>query len=267
MNRTGLLLSLIVAAVTGLTFALYPELDLKIAGLFYDPARHDFPLRLDPLLGVLREESMWVVTLLVAPAAGALAVKVLLPFTRMLMSARAAVFLVTTLVLGPGLLVNVGMKDHWSRPRPINVAEFGGGERFVPWWDPRGMCRRNCSYVGGESAGAFWTLAPAALAPPHWRGVAYAAALTFGAAVGMLRMMFGGHFFSDVVFSGVFVFIVVWIIHGMLYRWRATRTSDKVIEHAIERATMPIWRAAGRLIRRVRMATVPGRRRDRSATP
>ena len=43
MNRTGLLLSLIVAAVTGLTFALYPELDLKIAGLFYDPVRHDFP--------------------------------------------------------------------------------------------------------------------------------------------------------------------------------------------------------------------------------
>ena len=35
---------------------------------------------------------MWVVTLLVAPAACALAVKVLLPFTRMLMSARAAVF-------------------------------------------------------------------------------------------------------------------------------------------------------------------------------
>ena len=86
--------------------------------------------------------------------------------------------------------------------------------------------------MGGESAGAFWTLAPAALAPPHWRGVAYAAALTFGAAVGLLRMMFGGHFFSDVVFSGVFVFLVVWIIHGILYRWRATRTSDKVIEHA-----------------------------------
>jgi lipid A 4'-phosphatase len=267
MNRTGLLLSVIVAAVTGLTFALYPELDLKIAGLFYDPVRHDFPLRLDPLLGVLRDESMWVVTLLVAPAACALAVKVLLPFTRMLLSARAAVFLVGTLVLGPGLLVNVGMKDHWSRPRPINAAEFGGTERFVPWWDPRGTCRRNCSYVGGESAGAFWTLAPAALAPPHWRVATYAAALVFGAAVGLLRMMFGGHFFSDVVFSGVFVFIVVWIIHGTLYRWRATRSSDEAIERAIERATMPVWRAAGRLLRRVRMASDPGKRPDSRATP
>jgi lipid A 4'-phosphatase len=55
-------------------------------------------------------------------------------------------------------------------------------------------------------------------------------------------MMFGGHFFSDVVFSGVFVFLIIWITHGILFRWRTTRMTDRAIEHAIECATMPVWR-------------------------
>ena len=73
-----------------------------------------------------------------------------------------------------------GLKDHWSRSRPIDVPQFGGEERFTAWWDPRGGCPKNCSFVTGDGSGAFWTLAPAALAPPAWRPVAYAAALAFG---------------------------------------------------------------------------------------
>jgi membrane-associated PAP2 superfamily phosphatase len=244
MNRAGLALALVLAAAAGATFALYPDLDLAIARLFYDPAKQDFPLRFHPTLVWLRDESMWVVTALVAPAAVALAVKLVLPFTRMLMSGRAVLFLIATLILGPGLLVNVTMKDYWPRSRPIDVPEFSGSERFVPWWDPRGTCPKNCSFVAGESAGAFWTLAPAALAPPPWRPLAYMAALVFGSAVGALRIAFGGHFFTDVVFAGVFMFLIVWLVHGAIYRWAATRISDQAVERAIERLTSPIYRAA-----------------------
>lgn len=250
MNRTGLLLALGIALVAGLTFALYPELDLAIARRFYDAGQQDFPLRFHPWLAWLRHESMWIVTALVAPAGVALALKLLLPFTRMLMSGRAAVFLVATLVLGPGLLVNVTMKDYWPRSRPIDVPELGGHERFVPWWDPRGVCEKNCSFVAGESAGAFWSLAPAALAPPPWRPLAYAAAVAFGAAVGALRIAFGGHFFTDVVFAGIFMFLIVWLVHGAIYRWRATRVSDQAVERTLERITMPVYRVIGGIIAR-----------------
>src|SRR5262249_12420665 len=129
-----------------------------------------------------------------------------------------------------------------------------GTERFVPWWDPRGVCPRNCSFVGGESAGAFWTLAPAAVTPLPWRPFAYAAAVTFGAGVGAMRIMFGGHFFTDVVFSGVFIFLVTWILHGVLYRWRPTRIADATVERALERLSLPIWRAAANIIARARGA-------------
>jgi membrane-associated PAP2 superfamily phosphatase len=255
MNRTGLVLALAIAAVAGLTFALFPELDLAIARPIYDPAQQEFPLRFHPWLVWLRHESMFVVTALVAPAAVALAVKLLLPFTRMLMSGRAAVFLVATLILGPGLLVNVTMKDYWPRSRPIDVPELGGSERFVPWWDPRGVCAKNCSFVAGESAGAFWTLAPATLVPPPWRPLAYAAAVAFGAAVGALRIVFGGHFFTDVVFAGVFMFLIVWLAHGVIYRWRATRISDQAVEDTLERITMPVYRMICGIMARTLAAT------------
>ncbi len=84
--------------------------------------------------------------------------------------------------------------------------QFGGDYRFTPWWDPRGDCPDNCSFIAGEPSGAFWTLAPAALAPPEWRPLAYGAALAFGVGIGVLRIAGGAHFFSDVVFAGVFMY-------------------------------------------------------------
>jgi lipid A 4'-phosphatase len=173
--------------------------------------------------------------LVAAPAIIALIVKLILPRRAMLVAARGAVLMVVTLALGPGLLSNVLLKDEWGRPRPIDVTEFGGTARFVAWWNPGGDCPKNCSFVAGEPSGAFWTLAPAALAPPQWRALAYAAALGFGAVVGLMRIAGGGHFFTDVVFAGVFTFLLIWLMHGLLYRWPATRTTDAAIERALER--------------------------------
>ena len=143
---------------------------------------------------------------------------------------RAAVLLLLTLALGPGILANVVLKDHWGRIRPIDVAEFGGSGRFTPWWDPRSACSANCSFIAGEPSGAFSTLAPAALAPPQWRPLAYGAALVFGAEIGVLRMAAGAHFFTDVAFAGVFMFLVTWALHGLIFRWRPTRLTDEAIE-------------------------------------
>jgi lipid A 4'-phosphatase len=251
MTRTGLVIALAVAVLVGAVFALYPQLDLAISRPFYDPDKPDFPLRFMPSLYRLRDAAQWIVAALAAPAVVALVIKLALPRRRMLISARAVVFLLGTLVLGPGLIVNVTLKDHWPRSRPVDVPQFGGDERFTPWWDPRGGCAKNCSTVAGEASGAFWTFAPASLAPPQWRPLAYAGALAFGAAVGGLRIAFGGHFFTDVAFAGVLMFILVWCMHGLLYRWR-TRPSDEAIEHALEIIAWPPWRSLAEAIRRWR---------------
>jgi lipid A 4'-phosphatase len=242
MNRTGLVIALAVAAVVGVIFGLRPDLDLKLAGLFFDPERGGFWRAYDPPYLRARDAATWLITLVAMPAFVALAFNLIRPQRSLLVPGRAVVLMVVTLALAPGVVANMVFKEHWGRPRPIDVTEFGGTEHFRPWWDPRGDCPKNCSFVAGEPSGAFWTLAPAAVVPPQWRALAYGAALTFGAAVGVLRMAAGAHFFSDVVFAGVFSFLVIWLTHGCLYRWRRTRISDAAVDDVLERMTM--WQRA-----------------------
>ena len=259
MNRTGLLIALALAAAVGLLFGFFPRLDLDLERPFFDPAAGGFWFSFHPVSNALRDLSRWLVTLLVAPAVLAILVKLVLPRRPMLIPGRAAVLMVVTLALAPGLVTNVLLKSHWGRPRPIDVVEFGGDQHFVPWWDPRGDCPDNCSFVAGEPSGAFWTLAPAALVPPAWRALATAAALAFGAGIGLVRLAGGGHFFTDVVFSGIFTFLVIWLTHGLMFRWRATRISDRTVERALERLVLPLQGAVARHL--------PGRWARRGATP
>jgi membrane-associated PAP2 superfamily phosphatase len=247
MNRTGLVVALVIGAVVGVVFGLWPEPDIAISRLFFNESYRVFPIQYSIVARHLRDIFTYAIALIAAPAFIAIALKLILPRRRMLIAARAALFLVVTLALAPGLMANVILKDNWSRPRPPTVIEFHGPEKFVAWWDPRGTCDKNCSFVAGEGAGGFWTIAPAALAPPAWRAAAYAAALLFGAAAGLLRLIGGAHFFSDVVFSGVLTFLIVWAVHGLIYRWR-TRLTDEQVERAIERI------APAQLITRLRGA-------------
>jgi lipid A 4'-phosphatase len=246
MNRSGLFIALALVLVVGLLFGIYPELDLKLAALFYDSATRSFPLKLNTLAMIARDGAMWISWGLALPAIGALVIKLVRPDRPLLMSGRAIVFLLATLILSAGVLTNLTFKSYWGRPRPVVVTQFNGTEQFVPWWDPRGDCGRNCSFFSGEGATAFWTYAPAALVPPVWRPLAYAAATLFGVMTSVLRMAFGGHFFTDVAAAGLVTFLVIWLAYGAIYRWRRTRLSDARIDAALTRLAWPGYRLTQR---------------------
>jgi lipid A 4'-phosphatase len=251
MNRTGLTIALAIGFVVGVICAVDPQLDLDIAAPFFHRAPPTlFAANAQPWVQHTREASRIVIALLVLPAFLAILGKLIWPRRRMLIEARAAAFLIATLALGPGLLTNVILKDHWGRPRPIDVRQFGGDYRFTPWWDPRGDCPDNCSFIAGEPSGAFWTLAPAALAGPELLPLAYGAALAFGVGTGVLRIAAGAHFFSDVVFAGVFMYLLIWFLHGLIYRWPATRIDEAVAERRLTEAGEQLAALARRLMAR-----------------
>jgi membrane-associated PAP2 superfamily phosphatase len=247
MNRTGLIIALGIALIVGLLFGIFPELDLKLAALFYDPATKSFPLKLDALAAFSRDAAMWVAWALALPALIAIVVKLLRPDRPMLIPGRTAVFLLVTILLSAVVLTNLTFKSHWGRPRPVVVTQFNGPWEFVPWWDPRGECGRNCSFFSGEGATAFWTFAPAALTPPAWRPLAYVAAGLFGVTTSVLRMAFGGHFFTDVAAAGLVSFLVIWLAYAWIYRWPSTRLTDAEIEAALARVARPGYRLWQRL--------------------
>ncbi len=252
MNRTGLKIALGIAAVVGIVFAIFPSLDLDISARAFQPHPPDFVINAQPWVRYSRNGARLLITLLALPGFLAILGKLVLPHRRMLMCGRGALLLTVTIALGPGLVTNVILKDHWGRARPIDVHEFAGTDRFTPWWDPRGACPNNCSFVAGEPSGAFWTLAPASLAPLELQPLAYGAAIAFGLAVGVLRIGAGAHFFTDVVFAGVLMYLVVWAVHGFIYRWSATRVSDEAIELWLTAAGEALVAAVASLARRLR---------------
>ena len=68
MNRTGLFIALGLSLAVGLLFGIYPELDLKIAALFYDATTKSFPLKLNPIAAVARDGAMWTAWGIAAPS-------------------------------------------------------------------------------------------------------------------------------------------------------------------------------------------------------
>jgi membrane-associated PAP2 superfamily phosphatase len=237
MGRTGLYIALGIGVVTGLVFGLFPELDLAISRVFYEHVINGnyFGWRIYPPLMMARDAGLWVGTIIIIGALLALAFKLVCPRRRSLVSGRAILFLVVTMALGPGLLVNVVLKEGWSRSRPIDVPQFGGNEVFTPWWNPRGGCGNNCAFVSGDVSGAVWTIAPAVLVPPPYRAVAVGAALALGVGMALMRVMAGGHFASDVLFAGVFTFLVIWLAYAVIFRWPSTRLSEEASERRLER--------------------------------
>ena len=233
MNRTGLFIVLGIGLFAGLLFAIFPQLDLALAHLFYDAASRRFAVRTYWIAEYARRGAMWIAWALAAPAILAPIIKLFRPRKPLLVPGRAVIFLLSTILLTAIVLPNLIFKEYWGRPRPIATSEFQGSHEFKAWWDPRGTNPHNGSFFSGEAATAFWTFAPAALAPPSIRPVAYAGAAIFGLTTGLLRMAFGAHFASDVIAAGVAAFLVVWLMHGLIYRWKQTRFSDERIDQMI----------------------------------
>jgi lipid A 4'-phosphatase len=195
-----------LTALTLLVFGVWPGLDLAVAHLFYDSGGFIGHESLDRFLRDFFRVTPFVVLALYA---GLWLLKrggVRVPWAP---SGRAMVFLIATIAIGPGLIVNLGLKDHWHRPRPVQTQEFNGPSPFRPWYDDTGRCQKNCSFVSGEAATGFWMVAPASLLPPPAHESAIVAAFAFGVCASILRMAFGGHYLSDVLLGGLLTLIVV----------------------------------------------------------
>ncbi len=226
----SLMLVILTGVVAGVAVAIDPALDLKIAAYFQAPAVKAALAPCYPWFDMVRDCNVALSTAFVLVAMATLISKLVWPHRTTLMSARAALLMVFTFAIGPALLANTILKPHSGRPRPAAVVELGGTQPFVQWWDFSGECDGNCSFVSGEASGAYALLAPAAVAPAPWRTPAIVGAVAYGTAIGVMRMAVQAHFATDVVFSGVLTALIVWLLHGCIYRWKRTRLSGQDVE-------------------------------------
>jgi membrane-associated phospholipid phosphatase len=206
----------LAAIVTAVTLA-GPNIDLAFARLFAAPSAPRFPMAVNPVAAALRDHGM---------VAGVVCAGCVVLALLRYLSARTAVYLTPAYLLGPGLLVNVILKNHWGRPRPGEVIEFGGTLPFVNWWDPGGACPSNCSFISGEAAAAAWLFGPAMLAPPRWRPLTMSLAAAFFVLTSGLRLATGGHFLTDVVIAGLSSVLVLLALRPLFFP-KAMRTDAR----------------------------------------
>lgn len=127
-------------------------------------------------------------------------------------------FLALALIIGPGLLANAAFKEHYGRPRPRQVAEFGGDLQFRPLGEPT-FDGRGKSFPSGHASMGFLWFAPGIYFWSRCRRMAWGfagLALLHGGLMGFGRMAQGAHWPSDILWSAGIVYLSSWILDCVL---------------------------------------------------
>ncbi len=127
-------------------------------------------------------------------------------------------FLVLLYLIGPGLLVNVVFKDHWGRARPVETTLFGGNQPFTHPWQKR-PSSDNKSFPSGHAAVAFYMIGPYFVLRQRKNTAARLWLIMgngYGVAVSAARIVQGGHFFSDTLWSCGIVYMTATILAGLM---------------------------------------------------
>ncbi len=233
---TARLLAAFLALVA--LFLLLPGLDLWTSRIFSRGGT--FPLAGSDALETVRN-AIWSASTLVA--LGGLALWLIwLPLGRAAqVPARLWAWIVALYVLGPGLLVNALLKEYWGRARPAHV--FAGDAEFSRPFLISDQCESNCSFVSGEaSAAAALAIVVGVLLWPSLsarrRPLAVALLAMLAGTAGVMRVLTGRHFLSDVVFAW---FLTIFVALGLWHLMRIGPARDAL--------TLPALRADLRELR------------------
>lgn len=201
----------------GILFISFPNIDIAVSALFGDAT--GFPLSESSILNTIRGVMLFL-TDGVMIVVLALLIAALIFRKIQIINRRILAFAVTSYIVGPGLIVNAFLKAYSGRARPRQIDVFGGDKSFSPAFIFTDQCEKNCSFVSGEASALATVAVIATLVlvrrlPKAKRVAASVAIAAFAAFGSSLRIVFGAHFLSDVVFAWFISIAVVMVLHAM----------------------------------------------------
>lgn len=243
-----------------LVFRIFPGLDVATSALFHDAAAEHgaFPIAGSDWGRALRKVGLLLPRFLVIGLVLSLLWALVRPAKRMLIAPKVVLYLVSLMIVGPGIVTNLIFKNNWGRPRPHQVDLFGGDFSFVLPGSLSDACQSNCSFFSGEASAAFWLVAVALVVPIAWRHVWLGAMVPLAFVISLLRVMFGGHFLSDVTIAALATLLIalvwLWLFQGP---W-ARVLDNRRMEHGLRRFGLFLHRGFA-----TRIAVFSGRSFDR----
>ncbi len=206
-----------------LLFLVWPELDLIVTRYFFDPLNQEFPANALPWVKWVYDDTpvinQWLGLLMLS----ALLLQWIRPGWPGLRARRSMCAWLLVVCIGLGFTVDWVLKDHFGRPHPYQTRVFTGDQDFVPAFHYRPLCEVNCSFVSGHAAGGFVWMAWGMWGWRRRRQAWLLAGVAAGSFIGAARVMQGGHFLSDVVFSGWVIWLSMQAIRTVWLRLRRRR--------------------------------------------
>ena len=182
-----------------------PSLDLYVSALFYKGAAQ-FELQSFDLASILFRDILLpliLIYILILPIVGRF-FKIDKIFFNYKFSIKEIVLLWISQIISVLIFVNLILKNFWGRARPNDVVELGGKESFSPWFEISNACETNCSFVSGDASVGFSVIILYLITK---KIIFLYASFVAGFVFGLIRIMAGGHFLSDIFFAGFFVVI------------------------------------------------------------
>ena len=203
--------SIIILLGLALLVTVGPTLDVYISGLFYYGSSQFFLQSFDTLSLLFREILLPIllIYILVVPLVGKY-LRFEIVFFGYKFSYKEIILIWISQAISVGIIINLILKNFWGRARPEDVLIFNGNKAFTPWYQISKGCETNCSFVSGDASVGFAIIILYFITKNNFY---LYSSLVFGSSLGIIRIMAGGHFFSDVVFSGIIVISINLLIY------------------------------------------------------
>ena len=208
INSNVFLLTLIVFFILIIFVTVGSSLDIFLSDLFYG-ADKKFILQSYSLITIFVRQAILpiiILYLLLLPGLG-----LVFPLKKIYFNFnfknKDALFVFSTVLFNLLVVVNLILKNSWGRARPNDIVQLGGNEVFTPWFQVSDSCISNCSFVSGDASVGFSVIALFFITKKPiylWLSV------FFGLLLGIIRLLEGGHFLSDILIAGFLIFTLTY---------------------------------------------------------
>ena len=199
-------------------FSFFPAIDLTVSSLFYQEPQ-GFIYKNILFCKIVKEFVPVFIPILIVTLFSLLLYYSMSSSIANITKKKNLLYLLLSLAIGPGLIVNGIFKEHWGRARPTQIKEFGGSHIYTPPLMPTFYCKKNCSFVSGHASVGFYLISFGLVSSsPRRKKFFIALSLFMGGLIGFVRIVQGGHFLSDVLFSGLVTYLVAWMLASVMFK-------------------------------------------------
>lgn len=216
LKYSSLYIPLLILAVS---FALSPYVDIRMENLFFNPETKHFTF--NHLTAFIFKRGIHPAQLVGICSLVVFGLSYLIKSWKQWR--KPALMLILTMGIGAGFITHTLLKDHWGRPRPRQIIEFGGNQAFRTPYQPNFFHQPepSKSFPSGHCTMGFFFFSFYFLGKRYERPwISYLGlflAIVLGTALAFTRMAQGGHFLTDTIAAGVIMWLTAYVCDWMLY--------------------------------------------------